>query len=90
MADTTRTGGSRAAKSTGPEVSPAQAAQPPYADLTTKQGPFNDLQDAENEPAFEIHLGEIRSDGSDRTRVCIIWINGRRWQGLLLLEPAGS
>jgi len=70
--------------STGPRPE-AISAEP-----TSHLEPFNQLQDALDQPAFEIHLGEIRSDGNDRTRVCIIWINGRRWSGLLLLDPAGT
>jgi len=93
MADariTARTGGSRAAKSTAHrEIGSIQGAIDQTE--TTKQEPVPlPYQEALETPAMEVHLGETYSDGSDRCRVCIIWINGRRWQGLLLLEPAGS
>jgi hypothetical protein len=62
----------------------------PGTEQHLREEPFNQLQDALDQPAFEIHLGEIASDGNDRTRVCVIWINGRRWSGLVLLDPAGT
>lgn len=49
--------------------------------------------ETEARPAFEIHLGEAhvieeRIDTEGRLhnwgRFCIIWINGKRWQGVLI------
>ncbi len=45
--------------------------------------------ETEEHPAMEVHLGEIYSEPSpaswerDRKRHCIIWINGKRWEGEL-------
>lgn len=45
-------------------------------------------QDVEQHPAMEVHLGEIRHHvaptGVDRMRFCVIWINGKRWEGDLM------
>jgi hypothetical protein len=40
-------------------------------------------QQAETEtvPAMEVHLGEIYVDNREYKRHCIIWINGKRWEG---------
>jgi hypothetical protein len=38
-----------------------------------------DLTRTESSPAFETHLGEVNNG----RRFCIIWINGKRWQGYL-------
>jgi hypothetical protein len=46
--------------------------------------------DAEQQPAMEIHLGETCGGPGIRTRRCIIWLNGRRWEGDLILQPAGT
>lgn len=48
--------------------------------------------ETEERPAMEVHLGEIYSDPSptdwsrDRRRHCIIWLNGKRWEGDLYEE----
>jgi len=44
-------------------------------------------RDVEDLPAMEVHLGEIvgtaDSQGILRARKCIIWLNGKRWEGSL-------
>jgi hypothetical protein len=44
-------------------------------------------KDVEDLPAMEVHLGEIvgttDSQGIKRYRKCIVWLNGKRWEGLL-------
>lgn len=57
---------------------------------------FQDERKAtEVEPAFEVHLGEvssrfIRINGlkgtQEHRRYCIVWINGKRWEGYLTQE----
>ncbi len=46
--------------------------------------------ETEQQPAMEVHLGEASGEPWSRARHCIIWINGRRWEGELLLQPAGT
>lgn len=48
--------------------------------------------ETENQPAMEIHLGETSSGHGQRQRQrhAIIWINGRRWEGELHLQEAGT
>lgn len=50
-------------------------------------------RETEVRPAFEIHLGEthvigerIDTEGGIHNwgRLCIIWINGKRWEGILV------
>jgi hypothetical protein len=42
-------------------------------------------QETENTPAMEVHLGEINNPMTlTRQRHCIIWLNGKRWEGDLL------
>jgi hypothetical protein len=45
-------------------------------------------KDTEHAPAMEVHLGEVFTDPdlnavSGRQRICIIWLNGKRWEGVL-------
>ena len=49
------------------------------------------VAEAEESPAMEVHLGEVHETvPGTRGRVCIIWLNGRRWQGTLRLQPPGA
>jgi hypothetical protein len=71
-------------KSTGPSaVTPDK-----YAAL---EGFF---KEAEDTPAMEVHLGDVFTGMSPlegmRARPCIIWLNGQRWQGVLVLQEAGT
>lgn len=44
--------------------------------------------ETETRPAMEIHLGEITTGPAlDRYRRCIIWINGKRFEGDLQEQP---
>jgi hypothetical protein len=41
-------------------------------------------RETEQRPAMEVHLGEISgTPAAARHRHCIIWINGKRWEGNL-------
>ncbi len=63
-------------------------------------GKFQDERKAvEEEPAFEVHLGEVsthavRINGvkgvQEHRRLCIIWINGKRWEGYLTQGEPGT
>jgi hypothetical protein len=44
----------------------------------------NIRKETEDTPAMEVHLGEIRHT-SQYYRHAIIWINGKRWEGDLVL-----
>jgi hypothetical protein len=52
------------------------------------------LKEAEETPAMEVHLGDVFTDASmldgQRARICIIWLNGQRWQGALVQQEAGT
>jgi hypothetical protein len=46
-------------------------------------------KETEDAPAMEMHLGEARSSAvpdvvTERMRRCIIWLNGKRWEGDLV------
>jgi hypothetical protein len=53
-------------------------------------------EETETRPAMEVHLGEIRHNANptvlpERMRFCIIWINGKRWEGdLVEVIPDGE
>ena len=49
-------------------------------------------QETEMRPAMEIHLGEVNNPMTlTRERHCIIWINGKRWEGdLVEVIPDGE
>jgi hypothetical protein len=48
--------------------------------------------DTETSPAMEVHLGEVVTAGPalDRSRRCIIWLNGKRWEGDLAEGSPGT
>jgi hypothetical protein len=47
-------------------------------------------KETEETPAIDIHLGEIRSIWTERRyRHCIIWLNGKRWEGTLIEAKNG-
>lgn len=46
--------------------------------------------EAEQQPAMEIHLGETHTDHTQHTRHAIVWLNGRRWEGDLVMQEAGT
>jgi len=50
------------------------------------------ISETEETPAFEIHLGEVFSDGPEgpELRPVIVWINGKRWEGELQLGEPGT
>lgn len=59
--------------------------------------PLNQRAETESNPAFEVHLGETyvvdettdpSSNPAQHARHCIIWMNGKRWEGILLDETA--
>jgi hypothetical protein len=52
--------------------------------ITTRQA------ETEQQPAFEIHLGETHTDHTHHTRHAIVWLNGRRWEGDLVMQEAGT
>jgi hypothetical protein len=49
-------------------------------------------REAEETPAMEVHLGEVTELLSPtRVRHCIIWLNGKRWEGTLQeVKPDGE
>jgi hypothetical protein len=47
-------------------------------------------RETEDTPAMEVHLGEISGYWDDvRKRRCIIWLNGKRWEGDLVEAKDG-
>ena len=46
--------------------------------------------ETEQRPAFEIHLGESHTDHGQHARHAIVWLNGRRWEGDLTMQEAGT
>jgi hypothetical protein len=56
----------------------------------------NVRDETEHRPAMEVHLGEIRDNANpnilpERLRHCIIWLNGKRWEGdLVEIIPDGE
>ena len=48
-------------------------------------------KETETTPAMEVHLGEIVGYWGDvRKRHCIIWLDGKRWEGdLQEVKPRG-
>jgi hypothetical protein len=51
---------------------------------------MNQQAETETIPAMEIHLGEVYPKKLEWRRHCIIWINGKRWEGHLVnVEESG-
>ena len=46
--------------------------------------------ETETQPAAEIHIGEINTDHGHHQRHVIAWLNGRRWEGDLTMQEAGT
>jgi hypothetical protein len=44
---------------------------------------MNQQAETETVPAMEIHVGEVYAKELQHKRHCIIWLNGKRWEGTL-------
>ena len=62
--------------------------EPPPATHTTRQAARQ--AETEQRPAMEIHIGEAHTDHGQHARHAIVWLNGRRWEGDLTMQEAGT
>lgn len=47
-------------------------------------------RETEETPAMEVHLGEVHTDHGTPGRHCVIWLNGKRWEGHLSQGEPGT